>query len=156
VLGVACGLYGQRALTAGSVQGAIGLESLSRGCAQAHFVEMDPWVIRQCLSPNVVATGYKDAAVVHTDKVETFLKRAAAAPTFAGGAFDIVSVCPPYMTVSYPEVYALLAASPLITEMSVVLVEYSRQNKADIADTLGPLSMVKNRVYGRTIVAVYA
>lgn len=36
------------------------------------------------------------------------MERAAGAPTFAGGAFDFISVCPPYLLVSYPQLFQLL------------------------------------------------
>ena len=138
------------------MQGAVGLEGLSRGIEQAHFVEMDGWICKQCLTANVEKAGFKKVSTVHADKVEDFLERAARLGSFLGGAFNYVSVCPPYMTVSYPEIYRLLGKSPLIDEQSVVLVEYSKQNKQDIADTLGPLSKVKDTTYGRTQVAIYA
>jgi len=41
-------------------------------------------------------------------KAESFMERAAGAPTFAGGAFDFISVCPPYLLVSYPQLFRLL------------------------------------------------
>ena len=53
--------------------GSVGLESLSRGCAVAHFVEMDPWVVASVLGPNLAACGYEDRSVVHTLGVERFL-----------------------------------------------------------------------------------
>ena len=53
--------------------GSVGLEALSRGCAAAHFVEMDPWVVASVLAPNLAACGYEDKAEVHTLAVERFL-----------------------------------------------------------------------------------
>lgn len=145
-----------KASSDGCVQGAVGLEGLSRGCEQAHFVEMDEWVVNKCLSANVNSTGFKAQTVVHTDTVEDFLRRSAQSAAFAGGAFDFISVTPPYMLVSYPELFQLLAQSPLLHAGSVVMVEYAKQNKEDIADALGPLHLVKDRKYGRTYMAVYA
>jgi 16S rRNA G966 N2-methylase RsmD len=139
-----------------TVQGAVGLEGLSRGCEQAHFVENDPWVIKKVLDPNVTSTGFKPLAVVHQEKVEDFLVRSNQTPALVGGAFDFVSVTPPYLLVSYPELYDLLDESPLIHNGSTVIVEYSAQNKADIRDSIGPLQLVRDRRYGRTFVAVYA
>lgn len=34
------------------LQGSVGLEALSRGCKDCHFIEMDPWVVSNCLEPN--------------------------------------------------------------------------------------------------------
>lgn len=41
--------------------GAVGLEALSRGCAHATFVELDPWVVEHCLRRNLAHTRYLGA-----------------------------------------------------------------------------------------------
>lgn len=50
-------------------------------------------------------------------RAEEFLSKANSFPRFAGGAFDFISVCPPYMLVSYEELYDLLEKSPLLHEV---------------------------------------
>lgn len=134
----------------------MGLEALSRGAGEAHFVELDPWVHRRVLNPNIAACGFKREATCHTSKAEDFLRRAAAAPRFAGGPFDFISVCPPYLLVSYPELYDLLEASALIHDGSILFIEYPKQLSHQVKDTLGPLTKVRDRKYGRTWIAVYA
>ena len=47
-------------------------------------------------------------------RAEEFLKAALRSDRFAGGAFDFISVCPPYELVDYVELYDLLEASPLV------------------------------------------
>ena len=47
-------------------------------------------------------------------KAEQFLRTARLTNTFAGGAFDFISVCPPYLLVDYNELFDLLEASPLV------------------------------------------
>jgi 16S rRNA G966 N2-methylase RsmD len=132
------------------------MEGLSRGCSVAHFVEMDNWVISKCLNPNLRSTGLVNRAAVHCMKVEDFLRRALAVPSFAGGPFDFVSITPPYMLVSYTEIYDLLDNSSLIHPRSVVIVEYAKQNIPEIRNIVGPLQLVKSRRYGRTNLAIYA
>jgi hypothetical protein len=68
--------------------------------------------------------------------------RARSVPRFAGGAFDFISVCPPYLLVSYPELFKLLEGSPLLHERTILFVEYPRQLMSQIPDTLGSLSKV--------------
>lgn len=138
------------------MQGAVGLEGLSRGCCEGHFVEMDPWVIKKCLNPNLDFAGLKSRATVHQSSVEDFLRRSLDFPSFAGGPFDYISVTPPYMMVSYTELYDLLDQSALVHDRSVVIVEYAAQNKPEIRQTVGPLKLVKSRRYGRTFLALYA
>ncbi|KAM7511404.1 hypothetical protein LguiB_010279 [Lonicera macranthoides] len=56
--------------------GSVGIEAISRGCSEVHFVEMDPWVISDVLRPNLECTGFLDVSVVHAVRVENFLERA--------------------------------------------------------------------------------
>ena len=53
--------------------GAIGIEAISRGCEQAHFVEMDPWVTGRVLQQNIKTLGVQNKTYVHTARVENFL-----------------------------------------------------------------------------------
>lgn len=39
-------------------------------------MEMDPWVISDVLQPNLESTGFLEASVIHTARVETFLENA--------------------------------------------------------------------------------
>ena len=133
--------------------GAVGIEALSRGCGEGHFVELSDWVVENCLNPNLEVCKLSDKAVVHTMKAEEYLRRAANLPS---KPFDFISVCPPYELVSYPEIYELLEGSQLIGETTIVLVEYPRKIAHQIQDTLGPLTKVRDRKYGRTLLALYA
>ena len=134
--------------------GAVAIEAMSRGVGQGHFVELSDWVVENCLSKNIQNCQLEDRAIIHTMKAEEYLKRAARLPRQT--TFDFISVCPPYELVSYPELYELLEASNLIGEDTIVLVEYPQRVKQHITDTLGPLSKVRDRKYGRTLLALYA
>lgn len=39
-------------------------------------MEMDPWVVSDVLRPNLESTGFLDVSVIHTFRVENFLKNA--------------------------------------------------------------------------------
>lgn len=39
-------------------------------------MEMDPWVVSDVLRPNLEWTGFSEAAVIHTVRVEDFLEQA--------------------------------------------------------------------------------
>lgn len=136
--------------------GSVGLEALSRGAKECHFVEMDPWVIKRVLGKNISACGFSRQATCHTTKAEEFLRKAIELPRFAGGPFDFISCCPPYLLVSYPEIFQLLDKSPLIHPGSVLFVEFPKQLQQEVPDKVGPLVRVRDRKYGRTWVAVYA
>lgn len=136
--------------------GSIGLEAISRGCVSASFIELDPWVTKSCLQPNIAACGVEASANVFTTRAESFMTRAAKTPGFAGGPFDFISVCPPYLLVSYPELFELLEASSLAKPTSIILVEYPKRLAEEIPDTLCGLEKVRDRKYGRTFLALYA
>jgi hypothetical protein len=57
----------------------LGLLNICSSC-QAHFVEMDPWVISEVLEPNLRATGFLDVSVIHMKRVESFLENAEKLP----------------------------------------------------------------------------
>ena len=124
---------------------------MSRGGAESHFVEMDPWVVSNVLRKNIGTLGIDSKTKVHTAKVETFLAQHSRSAKAVGGAFDFVSFCPPYYRVSYPELLLELDQSPLIADHTVVLVEYARSQKPEILPSIGKrLRRIRDRRYGRT------
>lgn len=131
--------------------GAVGLEGLSRGVGEGHFVELSDWVVTNCLAKNIQNCGVSDRAVIHTMKAEEYLRKNAG----RAGTFDFISVCPPYELVSYPELYELLEASGMVGKETIVLVEYPERVKSSIVDTLAGLRKVRDRKYGRTWLALY-
>ena len=136
--------------------GAVGIEAASRGCEAVHFVELDPWVISNCLQRNLEFTRTGGGAVVHNMTVEAFIAGAATNLRTAGdAAFDFISVCPPYEKVSYPELLASLEASPLLQPGTMIVVEYPKYERKNITDRIGRLDKIRDRSYGRTLVAIY-
>jgi len=135
--------------------GAVGLEGMSQGCTEAHFVEADPWVVSNVLGKNIEKCKVDYETTVHTAYVEKWLANANEFPQSVGGVFDFISVTPPYVKVSYPELMGLLDQSPLIGPETIVIVEYARREKSQIPDDLGPLVKIRDRKYGRTFVAMY-
>ncbi|XP_021297772.1 uncharacterized protein LOC110426788 isoform X2 [Herrania umbratica] len=95
--------------------GSVGIEAISRGCSEVHFVEMDPWVISNVLQPNLEWTRFLDVSVVHPVRVENFLEQA---DRFVGsdGPFDYISVTPPYTQVDYGTLMAQISKSAIIGE----------------------------------------
>jgi len=83
---------GARVLDLYAGTGALGLEALSRGAAEALFVERDAAAARAIRS-NVEALGFGDRAVVRTAAVTAVL----AGPAPAGG-YDLALLDPPYDT----------------------------------------------------------
>ncbi|XP_031488778.1 uncharacterized protein LOC116256528 isoform X2 [Nymphaea colorata] len=132
--------------------GSVGIEAISRGCSEAHFIEMDPWVVSEVLRPNLECTGFLDMSVIHTVQVEKFLEQAAKFPE-KDGCFDYISVTPPYTAVSYDILMSQLSVSPLVGKDTFVLVEYPL--RTEMQDSCGPLVKVADRRFGRTHLAIY-
>lgn len=132
--------------------GSVGIEAVSRGCSEVHFVEMDPWVISDVLRPNLEWTGFLEVSVIHAVRVESFLERA---ENFVGkdGAFEYISVTPPYMEVDYGVLMDQISKSAVVGEDTFIVVEYPL--KTDMLDTCGCLVKVADRRFGRTHLAIY-
>jgi 16S rRNA (guanine966-N2)-methyltransferase len=125
-------------LYAGS--GAMGLEALSRGAAQAVFVERDPDALR--------------AIEQNLDKLRlrgTVLRRDAVA-VLAGEnrKYDLVFVDPPYEM--YPDLEPQLARylPPVLSDNAVVVVETDARVEPSL-----PLEQRTSRKYGSARVTVY-
>lgn len=67
----------------------MGLEALSRGVKAAHFIELDPWVVRKVLSPNLEHCDVAEQCSIYTMKAEEYLQRALTAPEYAT-RFDFI------------------------------------------------------------------
>ncbi|KAL6960680.1 hypothetical protein U1Q18_038444 [Sarracenia purpurea var. burkii] len=132
--------------------GSVGIEAISRGCSEVHFVEMDPWVVSDVLRPNLEWTGFLDVSVVHTVRVENFLQQA---EQIVGkyGPFDYISVTPPYTEVDYAILMDQVSKSSLIGEDTFIVVEYPL--RTDMLDSYGCLIKIADRRFGRTHLAIY-
>lgn len=132
--------------------GSVGIEAMSRGCSEVHFVEMDPWVVSEVLKPNLECTGFLDASDIHMLRVETFLDNAEKSKG-RYPSFDYISVTPPYVEVNYSTLLDQLASSPLVGEDCFILVEYPL--KTDMAESCGKLIKIADRKFGRTNLLIY-
>ncbi|XP_038972537.1 putative rRNA methyltransferase YlbH isoform X2 [Phoenix dactylifera] len=132
--------------------GSVGIEAISRGCSEVHFVEMDPWVVSEVLQPNIEWTGFLDVSVIHTIRVESFLEQAEHS-LGKYRSFDYISVTPPYTSVNYGTLMEQLGKSPLVGEDCFILVEYPL--KTSMADSCGHLVKIADRRFGRTNLLIY-
>lgn len=131
--------------------GSVGIEAISRGCSEVHFVEMDPWVVSDVLRPNLEWTGFLDVSVIHTVRVEKFIERA---KQLAGKEpFDYISVTPPYMEVDYAVLMDQISNSALVGEDTFIVVEYPL--RTDMLDSCGCLVKITDRRFGRTHLVIY-
>ncbi|SHG97004.1 16S rRNA (guanine(966)-N(2))-methyltransferase RsmD [Geodermatophilus nigrescens] len=142
-LGTLLDLDGATVLDLYAGSGALGLEALSRGAAQAVLVENGPRVL-PVLRANVAAVGLPGARVV-----------AGSVPTVVGGApptrFDLVLADPPY-AVPVAEVLGVLGAlvtGEWLVPGAVVVVE--RSSREEPWEWPTPLTGIRDRRYGEAL-----
>jgi 16S rRNA (guanine966-N2)-methyltransferase len=142
-LGSMLDLDGARVLDLYAGSGALGLEALSRGAAEAVFVESGGGVL-PVLRENIAAVGLPGARVVQ-----------GSVPTVVAGpapaAFDLVFADPPY-TVPVEEVLDVLgslAARGWCAPDAVVVVERSSREEAWEWPT--PFTGLRDRRYGEAV-----
>ncbi len=143
-----CGdLAGLRVLDLYAGSGAVGLEALSRGAAQAWLVESDPRAA-SVIRANAAEVGLAGAQVL-AEKVERF----AAAPREPGRlgpdvAFDVVFLDPPYAVADADvrAVLAALAAGGVLAPDAVVVVE--RGSRSGAFDWPSGFVGLRSRRYG--------
>lgn len=120
--------------------GALGLEALSRGAAEATFVDNRPWLAEN----NAEALGLAGRSTVVRADVLKFLDRA------PDGSFDLVLCDPPY---GLPERISS-RLDPLVRAALApggrVVVECSPDNPIEIG-----LELVRERAYGDTMIRAY-
>jgi 16S rRNA (guanine966-N2)-methyltransferase len=142
-LGSLLDLDGVRVLDLYAGSGALGLEALSRGAAEAVFVESGGGVL-PVLRDNIAAVGLRGAVVL-----------AGSVPTVVAGAapagFDLVFADPPYAAPA-EEVLGVLGAlvgNGWLTPDAVVVVERSSREQPWEWPT--PLIGVRDRRYGEAV-----
>jgi 16S rRNA (guanine966-N2)-methyltransferase len=133
-------VQGLRVLDLFAGTGALGIEAISRGAADAVFVDSDPRAI-QAVRRNLEATGI--AAHVHKWEALAFL---ATRP----GPFDLVFLDPPYSS-------AHRLAGPLAERLPPVLSDDARiVSESDKRDPLDlPIPCAFERAYGDTLITIH-
>jgi 16S rRNA (guanine966-N2)-methyltransferase len=135
---------GARVLDLYAGSGAMGLEALSRGAAQAVFVESDRDACRT-IERNLDKLRLRGAVVVCDDAA-----RALSADAATGRRYDLVLVDPPYRLFS--EVEAVLARylPAVLAEDGMVVAETSEREEPEL-----PLAKRTSRRYGSARLTVF-
>lgn len=152
---------GLRVLDVCAGAGALGLEALSRGAAEAWFVERAPAALR-CLRGNVSTLGVEPTCrIIRSDAVAALRRwdaaqaQANADPPGAdpGLRFGWVFLDPPYQSDLAPRLLAVLGAGRLLAPDACVVVEHDRRNPPDLQH--GCLVRTDHRRYGDTELSLY-
>lgn len=144
---------GNSALDLFAGSGAVGLESLSRGMGNATFVDFSPRCV-ETIHDNLEKCRVEDRGHVVEASVEDFLLE----PARFGitKPFSLVTVTPPYEEVVYADLVNLVAHSPAVGDDTIVVIEYPIELGCFPPIIVNSsLVGVRNRRYGRTVIAIY-
>lgn len=133
-------IQGARFLDLFAGSGAIGIEALSRGAREAVFVENNRQALA-CIRDNLERTHLADKALVLQTDVSAAMSRLRGREPF-----DIIFMDPPYDADYELPVLKLLAASPLVTEETLIIVETRQAKQLNEAEAFG-LSIVREKEY---------
>ena len=133
--------------------GTVGIEAMSRGMGKATFVDFSP-TCAQTIQDNLDSLDLTERGRVVQASCLDVLRR----PESFGltEPFNLVTMTPPYEEVIYAELMDALADSPLLTEDTMLVIEYPVELgllPPVFAD--GRFIGIRNRRYGRTVLAIY-
>ena len=137
--------------------GSVGIEALSRGAAQATFIEMNYSVLK-LVRENLKITGLGDRAeTIHADAFKFLQANAAPASDQARQReYDIIYVAPPQYHEMAARVLALLDTSPLLAGDGLVIVQIHPKERTGVAAIpLARLALTNERKYGSTLLMFY-
>ena len=136
---------GARVLDLYAGTGALGIEALSRGAAEAQFMEVDP-VRCEYIRESVRSFGFADRSRVTRGDVSRMLQR-------IRGRYDLVFVDPPYAVDPWGAVMRGLQDRELLEGGALVVAEHAKSR--GLADRYGDLEIWKRRQYGDSMVSIY-
>ncbi|MDP2917532.1 MAG: 16S rRNA (guanine(966)-N(2))-methyltransferase RsmD [Dehalococcoidia bacterium] len=128
-----------------SGSGAMGIEALSRGAGWVDFVEHEP---RCCaiIKQNLAKTRLSEHAHVYCTSVTRAID-------FLDKEYNIIITDPPYALATIGDIISKLANSRLVGKDTIVVVTHSPH--LELSQSYPPLTMVKERRHGDSIIAIY-
>jgi len=144
-------ISGARVLDLFAGSGALGLEALSRGAAEAVFIDKDRQAVK-VIRENLGKTKLQEAAKVLL--ADTLRVLAAPGRYLPGGhLFDLAFVDPPYAAGLYEQALTRLGESGLLTPSALVVVEQPR--KMEVLAQVAGFKLQRSEGYGDTTICFY-
>jgi len=141
-------IEGRRVLDLFGGTGAIGIESLSRGAAAAHFIDMNRKAV-ETIRANLRHCQLEEDAVVERGDSFAFLKR------YQGEPFDLIYIAPPqYQDLWRMALRQIDERSELLTVDSEVIVQIHPKEDAPVE--LNSLVEYDRRRYGSVLLIFYS
>ena len=134
-------LPGSRFLDLFAGSGAIGIEALSRGAAEAWFIDSARPAIR-VIEENVAFPKFTEEARIVASDVFSWLMRNEKAEQ----PFDLIFMDPPYGKGYEKKALSLLRESALLNDESIIIVEALKDEDFSYLESFG-FEMIKQKVY---------
>ncbi len=135
-------IEGRRVLDLFAGTGQLGIECLSRGAAEAVFIDENTAAVK-IVKENLKTCGFT-AAVLQQDAL-SYLRHC--------GKFDLVFVDPPYDSGLYESVLETINSVDILSDGGIILCESRRENT--LPDMYAPYRKKKEYNYGRVKLTVY-
>ena len=137
--------------------GSVGIEALSQGVGRAVFVDYSKAACK-VIEENLEHCGFEERATVLCSTAQSVYDAPGdALKRVRRQSFDLVTITPPYEEVDYSDLLARVVRSEgLLADGAVVVVEYPVELGSLPGRIGGRLVGMRNRKYGRTMLAVYA
>jgi len=147
-------VVGARFLDLFAGTGSVGIEALSRGAAHATFIEMD-YKILKLVRENLQITKLADRAETIQADAFKFLENQASLTT-QKRTYDIIYVAPPQYQEMAAHALTLLAASPLVPDGGLVIIQIHPKERTNVAAVpYTRLMLTDERRYGSTLLMFY-
>ncbi len=128
--------------------GGLGLEALSRGAAEAWFVDCSAQSI-QTARMNARTLKLDDRAHFTQQDTIQFLQRLKAKPI---GPFSLIFAAPPYRIAEPERILETIATAEAVAPNGAVCLEYSRHTPHPASDLF---HLNRRRIYGETVIEVW-
>ena len=133
---------GRRVLDLFAGTGQLGIEALSRGAAEAVFIDSDADSIK-IVKDNLALCGFK-AEVIRTDAL-SYLERC--------GKFDLIFIDPPYDSSLYEAVLERVNSIDLLSSGGIIVAEARRERA--LPEMRPPYVKLKEYSYGKLKLCTY-
>lgn len=139
---------GGRALDLYAGSGALGIEAVSRGMAEAYLIDINPQAIA-VIRENIKMTKEDSKFTVMKSKDQLAISQLSS----KGLKFDLVFLDPPYAEQNLTSVIEALLANDLLDDRAVVVCETDKFS--DVLSDHPELILFKEKIYGQTKLSLF-
>ena len=137
-------IEGRRVLDLFAGTGQLGIEALSRGAAEAVFVDRRPDAVR-LVQENLALCGFTDRARVKSGDALAYLK--------SGEKFDLIFLDPPYGTGMLEKAMEIITEIDIVSENGIIVCESAAESA--LPELAAPYAKGRDYRYGKIKITLY-